>query len=154
MRVKLLLPAAAALLGCAGTAQAADCEVRATPLVFGAYRPTMRGPTDVTATITVTCTAVEAEDVAYEIDLTGAEKDGLETPEGGQPLRYAIFVDTTRLRRWGDGLGGTATLAGSMSLSPGERRSISHTVYGRLPGGQRARAGAYVQAPMIVLRLL
>jgi spore coat protein U-like protein len=152
--VLVRLLSGAALLASAGIAHAAECDVRATPLVFGSYRPTLRGPTDVTATITVTCTAIEAEDLAYEIDLAGAEKDVLETPEGGQPLRYGIFVDATRLRRWGDGLGGTATLVGSMSLSPGERRSISHTVYGRLPGGQRARAGSYVQAPMITLRLL
>ncbi|MDG2535912.1 spore coat protein U domain-containing protein [Sphingomonas sp. HITSZ_GF] len=156
MPVKLVLPAAtalAALLGLAGAAHAADCTVQATPLVFGSYRPTLRGPTDVTATITVTCTASQAESIGYEIALLGTGRDALEAPEGGPALRFGIFVDATRLRRWGDGMGGTATLVGSMVLAPGERRSMSYTVYGRLAGGQKVRAGAYAFAPMITLRL-
>ena len=57
------------------------------------------------------------------------------------------------------GLGGVSGLAASCHRSggiagPGERRTASYTVYGRLAGGQRVRAGNYVLAPLIALRML
>jgi spore coat protein U-like protein len=153
-RIARIAAVLVALSGMAGTARAADCALQATPLVFGSYRPTLRGPTDVTATITVTCTASQAESISYEIALLGTGRDALEAAEGGPALRFGLFVDAVRMRRWGDGLGGTATLAGSMALAAGERRSMSYTVYGRLAGGQKVRAGNYALVPMISLRLL
>lgn len=153
-RIFLVATALAVLSGMAGTAHAADCALQATPLVFGSYRPTLRGSTDVTATITVTCTASQAESISYEIALLGMGRDALDAIEGGPALRFGIFVDAVRMRRWGDGLGGTTTLNGSMALAAGERRSMSYTVYGRLAGGQKVRAGNYAFAPMIDLRLL
>lgn len=69
-------------------------------------------------------------------------------PDGAE-LKYNLFVDPGHSRVWGDGItGGTARLTGRTD----GRKATSIAVYGRIPGGQRARrAGTYADALTVTL---
>jgi spore coat protein U-like protein len=59
-------------------------------------------------------------------------------------VSYQLFLDPSHTVPWGDGTAGTqeATVSGS---------SGTLAIYGRIPPGQRARAGEYSDAVTIVV---
>ena len=56
---------------------------------------------------------------------------------GGNLLSYNIYTDAARANVWGDGTGGTVTIASSTGT--GAAQNV--TVYGRVPTGQTGAAG-------------
>ena len=63
----------------------------------------------------------------------------------GTLLNYNLYTDAARTTVWGDGTGGTVTVSGSSN------GSTTHTVYGRIPPGQDARAGLNADTVVITL---
>ena len=131
----------------AGAAGRAACTMSTTSLVFGQYVPSRDGPTDFTATITVTCAATGTSSAAVEGTIGLIARGGpgdRELAAGAHRLRYQLYLDAARTIPWGDGSGGTRTKAMSIVASPGHSASQAHTGYGRIRGRQtRAMAGNY-----------
>ena len=131
----------------ASAAGRAACTMSTTSLVFGQYVPSRDGPTDFTATITVTCAATGTSSAAVEgtIGLIGSAGPGdRELAAGAHRLRYQLYLDAARTIPWGDGSGGTRTKAISIIASPGHFARQAHTVYGRIRGRQaRTMVGNY-----------
>jgi spore coat protein U-like protein len=145
LSIAVLLGALAAVP--ADAAGSVSCSLTATPLAFGGYAPSSNVPTDVTATITVTCTATGATAVPLQgsIALIGAT-----SPHGRQltaemdTLRYHTYLDPARTMFWGDGTGrdGTEQVTGVVGAGTPFRRA--YTVYGRILARQTsADAGTY-----------
>ncbi len=139
---KLLLLAAVLLLNILWSSTAtAACSVGNSSLAFGSFN-TLTGSNNVdsTGTITVSCFLQLS---AYTIALaTGGS--GTYSPRrmasGGNTLDYNLYTDAGYSQIWGDGTGGSFTVAGSVLIG-----SRNHTVYGRIPlSTQRgASVGSY-----------
>jgi len=132
----------------AGPARAegrATCAVSATPLVFGQYVPYEAAPTDLTATITVTCTSSDGAPAAVQGSISlppaGAPSDR-ELMAGPHRLRYQLFVDPSRTTPWGGSGGGVRSFSGIVSAGAPFKETI--TVYARILARQSgAMVGNY-----------
>ena len=140
-----LLPGCA-LLFQLQAATAAGCSISSSGLAFGPYEPlTFPGrfsSVAVTsdATINVSCTGIVTGG-QYTITLGPSQAgsgDRISTRAmsnlaGGPDMVFNVYLDPTYTAVWGDGLTAGTVLGGS--IAPGDS-SQSHTVYGRIPGGQ------------------
>jgi len=138
----------------------AECSITSVGLNFGLYDPAVTQPDDVAATITVTCVYVAPDTarVAYTLSLSNGLHAGNATSRrlGGAEgqLEYNVYADPARTRVWGTGSGGTVVASGSMTVGPGignGTRSVTHTVYGRMPALQDALPGDYLDALVLTL---
>ncbi len=145
--------AAALLLGTLAAAPAdaagtASCSLSATTLVFGNYLPFSSVPTDVTATITVNCTATGSTTVpiAGSISLTSVSGfNSRQLSDGTNALRYNTYLDPARTTFWGNGSGLGRTEPVSGVVGPTTPFQQAFTVYGRIPARQSsARVGTYL----------
>ncbi|MGA3400439.1 MAG: spore coat U domain-containing protein [Acetobacteraceae bacterium] len=152
--------AAAMLLGAlaAVPAQAsggASCSLTATPLGFGDYVPFSSMPDDVTATITVTCTATGGTTVPVQgsISLTSVSTTyGRQLADGTYILRYHTYLDPARTVFWGDGSGLGATEPVSGMVGPSTPFQQAFTVYGRVLARQyTAHVGPYADLITAIL---
>ncbi len=144
-----LVAMAAALLA-APSARAqigpADCSVASTPLMFGIYLGNRPTPTDLTAIVTVTCTARGslAASVAFKVVAADGGNASRLMRSALGALRYQLFVDAAHSVPWGDGTAGTVALSGSGAVSPTLPLRQSFTLYGRVLARQTVvPAGAY-----------
>lgn len=128
---RLLLLAAALAAPC--PALAATCNVTPQSVSFGPYDPLGGAPTDGVGNIAVHCDASVAVTVA--IGPGGGTFDDRKMT-GATDLHYNLYTDASRLSAWGDGTGGGGTVSAS-------GQDIELPVYGRIPGRQNVRAGAY-----------
>ncbi|MGZ5201401.1 MAG: Csu type fimbrial protein [Telluria sp.] len=154
------------LLACAmlghGPALAAGCSVSSSGLAFGRYEPlTFEGrllSVSVTsdATISVACTGIVTGG-AYSIALGPSMTGGgdristryLSNPAGGPDMAFNVYRDPSYTSVWGDGITAGATLGGT--IGPGDS-NLTHTVYGRIPGGQNTlRAGSFSTSMTITI---
>jgi len=126
---------------------AVSCSLVATPLVFGIYVPFSTSPDDVTATITVTCTATGSTTVplAGAISLTSVSTShGRQLADGTYTLRYQTFLDSARTMFWGNGSGRGSMVPVVGSVSPGVPFQQVSIVYGRILARQSgASVGSY-----------
>jgi spore coat protein U-like protein len=127
--------------GCALPAWA-DCTVSTSGVVFGAYDTLSPLALDGAGTISVSCNPA----APYSIALSpgGGSYALRRMVSGSDQLEYNLFTDSTRTMVWGDGSGGTTAVSGNAD-------SASHTVYGRIPGGQNVRAGSYSDSLVVTL---
>ena len=145
---------AAVLLALAGSAQAAtkttnlkvsanvaaNCTVSAANLKFGNYRGTAALKS--TSDVSVTCT----NGLPYTVALSaGSSTDYTvrKLASGLNSLEYNLYVDLANSAVWGDGSGGTQTVA---DTGAGMATARTHTVFGTLPNSaanQLAPVGAY-----------
>lgn len=147
------------LLPAARSHAAADCTVVATGVAFGVYDVTVATPDDSTGTLTVTCTYTGggASNVSYRIGFS-AGSSGTYTQRkmtAGLPkLGYNLYSDPARSVVLGDGSGGTAVFTGSFTVGPGVgngTRTVTHTVYGRIPAQQPVDPGSFVDPIVVTL---
>lgn len=156
-----------ALLKCGGLlagalpAYAAECSHSATGLAFpGAYDPIGAHATadlDASSTVSFSCTRTlpGVERVAFSLTLsTGGS--GTYSPRrmaaGLENLSYNLFTDTARTIVWGNGTSGTSQVTGSFHLTPGQpTRTENLTVFGRIPRGQVAAVGVYLDSITVTL---
>jgi spore coat protein U-like protein len=147
----------AVLLALAGTAQAAstktttfnvsasvasNCFVQATDMAFGAY--TGIAIVDASSDVQVRC----SKNAPYTLSLNAGTTAGASfaprlLTDGTDTLQYNLYTSNAYNAVWGDGTGGSATVAGS---GTGLGNWITHTVYGRIPNNaanQAAGVGSY-----------
>ena len=156
LAARLSLWAALLLAGAPRAAGQVACTASADPVVFGSYSPLDGTGIDATGRVRVRCDRpTEAADPgAYVIRLgPGASGDvvrrALLGPEGGT-LAYRLYTDATRTTIWGDGTGGSSTVADAFSLSiPFVSRE--YVVYAHLPARQNVRPGAYADAVIVTV---
>lgn len=135
-------------------AVAADCSLQATPLIFGTYNPLASASTSIMAMITVTCLAMVADQVSYEIRLSRSPASSYsqrKMRDGASVLDYQLYTGSAMTEIWGDGTGGTVVVRGSLSLTAGTARSASYTVYGRLIGNHAIFPGTYLDPVSVTL---
>lgn len=120
----------------------AQCSVNAVGVSFGSYDPFSDQNLDGTGSVSVAC----GPPTPYSISLGagGGTYLSRSMSSGAYVLAYNLYTDATRTTVWGDGTASTAVLQGS--ASPG-----SHTVYGRIPGRQNARAGIYTDTVTVIV---
>jgi spore coat protein U-like protein len=137
---KLLLLATLLLLNMLWLPKAsAACSVGNSSLVFGSLNTLTDNTVDSTGTITVTCDASTPYTIALSPGSSGTYSPR-RMASGGNTLDYNLYADAGYSQIWGDGTGGSSTVAGSVLLG-----SRDHTVYGRIPlSTQRgAMVGSY-----------
>lgn len=144
---------AAALPGLAAT-----CTVAATPLAYGGYDPLYASPVQVNATVTVSCLVVVGplNPIGYSVALgtsatTGTMARAMAGPLGAR-LQYNLYTSAGYSTVWGDGSGGTQTVAGSVTpLSLGAGVSRNHVISGNVPALQSVRVGAYADSIVVTV---
>ena len=116
-----------------------SCIAVTTPVVFGNYDPTSASPTVNTGTVLVTCTTGTPYNVLLDAGAsTGATVTTRKMKDAGtNHLPYNLYSDGGRTTNWGMTVG-TDTVAGTAT---GIAQTL--TVYGRIPAGATAPAGAY-----------
>ncbi len=116
------------------------CTIRsATGVAFGSYDPIGANavtPRDATGQIRYSCRGTAPPVIGLS-----AGRSGTYSPRamraGTSTLPYNLYRDAARAQVWGDGSAGTSTVVGSTGRN---RRLV---VYGRIPPGLVAPAGAY-----------
>lgn len=135
-------------------ADAQGCTASTSGLAFGPYRPlTFSGKldsTDVTsdASVVVSCSGIVGGG-SYTVAL-GPSVNGtgdrtsvryMAGSAGGDDMAFNVYLDPGHTIIWGDGIIAGSPL--SASVPPGDS-TRTHTVYGRIPGGQnKLRPGSY-----------
>lgn len=132
-----------------------SCTVSTNNVVFGSFNPLAIGSTDSTGSVRVTCGGVVGLLIPYQIEL-GPGASGSTTARrlssGPNTLDYGLYSNPSRTTNWGSIASGTA-VSGSVSLNVlGSAAPVTHTVYGRIPGGQGlAVPGAYADTITVTL---
>ncbi len=122
----------------------AACSVGNSSLVFGSINTLTDNTVDSTGTITVTCDV----STPYTIVLSPGGS-GTYSPRrmasGGNTLDYNLYRDSGYSQIWGDGTGGSYTIADSVSKD--------YTVYGRIAlSTQRdAMVGSYSDSIIVTV---
>ncbi len=135
----------------AGPADAA-CNVSATGVNFGNYDVFATAPLDSTGTVTVTCDDVPP---ASPVVAIGPGAAGTFLPRRmrhaslPEMLNYNVFTSPSMSAVWGDGTGGTATVAAGRV--PRNRPPRPLTIYGRIPAGQNVSAGTYSDTLVVTI---
>jgi spore coat protein U-like protein len=150
----------AVMLCNAGTVHAADCAITTVSLNFADYDPAVTAPDDSVGTVTVTCQYVPkgATQVNYRVTISNGMNGTSPTTRrlgaGTARMNYNVFADPARSQVWGTGTGGTVIASGSMTIGPGVgngTRTMTHSVYGRIPQLQDAVPGAYNDTLIVTL---
>jgi spore coat protein U-like protein len=120
----------------------AACTVTTTSVAFNPYNVFNTLNNDITGTLTVRCNPSQA----YSLSLsTGAGTYASRSLVNGPfILSYNLYTDAARVTIWGDGTAGTSTVSGNA-------RNATHTVYGRVPARQNARAGNYTDTIVVTI---
>lgn len=146
----------AALL-CPQVRAAINCSTSVPTLAFGAYDPTLASPTDITSSMTVTCTRaiLDPWSVSYTISLStgGSGSYSVRRMNAGTPLlNYNVYTNASRSQVWGDGTGSTGIVGATMNFNFFQfSNSATHTAYGRIPAGQNAASGNYSDNLVVTL---
>lgn len=132
----LLVPAAA---------RADSCNVTVKPVNFGTYAPLSASARDITGTVTLTCSShAGGAVVSLNAGMRGGGSFTTRAMSNGMSrLSYQLYADAARSRIWGDGTGGSVTMAAGQS-SP-------VTIYGRIPARQPVSAGAYGDTVLVTI---
>lgn len=135
---------------------AAECVLTAGAMSFGQFALHAGSPDqDSVANIDFSCIddglPPAVTEVSYTIRLgTGQGLTYLPRamPGPGADLAYNLYVDMGRSIVWGDGSGGTQTVAGTVPVGGG----ANHPAFGRVPGGQSAvEPGLYTDSVTVTV---
>ena len=133
--VLLMLTPGTAFASCTGPLASA------TGVAFGTYNAAFASDSPANGTITVSCSLVFDSLPPLTIALspgTSANYANRTLVFGGSHLNYNLYTSPAFTSIWGDGTAGTVT----ESYSAGAR-SVTLTVYGRLPKSQFSAPGSY-----------
>ena len=129
------------------------CAVGSTNLVFPGYNPFSLLPTDITGTITVSCTGTSGDVAGNVIQLSTGNSSVYTTRvmrSGSLELNYNLFTSPTLSTPWGDGNAGSATVTGAIFIT-NTSATNRYPVYGRIFPGQNLPAGTYSDTITITL---
>jgi spore coat protein U-like protein len=137
--VKTLLFLAALLVAAPARAL---CTVTALPVAFGVYNSIGSQHADGAGRVDIACLPA----TPYTVTLTSGAGSfaSRRLTSGPNRLAYNLFADPARSAVWGDGSGGS-------SIVGGNGLNASHTVYGRIPGGQNVPVGAYADTITVIV---
>jgi len=135
-------------------AKALTCSAAVTDVDFGTVNLLSASPTDVAATITITCTAIPLGEVVKmcpSIDDGTGGSNGLTRYMKGQghalPLAYGLYQDAARTVPWGSVTRPELGSVPAVLLSSITGTAVAtRTLYARLPGGQIAAPADYYQS--------
>ncbi len=128
------------------------CNVTATGVNFGNYDVFATAPLDSTGSVTVTCDEIPPANPVIAI---GPGAAGTFLPRRmrhaslGDVLNYNVFTSPSMSAVWGDGTGGTTTVAAGRV--PRNRPPRPVTIYGRIPAGQNVSAGTYSDTLVVTI---
>jgi spore coat protein U-like protein len=126
-----------------------SCSTTVPSLAFGTYDPTLANPTDITTSMTVTCTRgfLESWSVSYSVELSTGNSGTYAARRmnaGTAQLNYNVYTNASHSQVWGDGTSSTGVVGTTMHFNFFQfSNSATHTAYGRIPAGQDAGAGNY-----------
>lgn len=115
-------------------AAAPRCSVNVQSVNFGKYDPFSNSPHDITAVVSVSCTAAIPFQISFGTGIKSYRQRGL--AKGSSTLRYNLYTSATHATVWGDGTGGTGRKGGNVLRG-------NFTVYGRIPARQNVSVGTY-----------
>lgn len=131
---------------------APSCTVSVLPLAFGTY-DTINSLSGFTS-ITVSCSNINqgGGTVTYTLALSTGPGSyaARQMTSGTNVLLYNLFSDPTHTQVWGNGTGGSVTVARTFT-SPPKSQTAALTVYGLIPGAQNVVPGAYATATPITV---
>lgn len=127
-----------------------SCTAAATPMSFNSYNPLSAVPTDITATVTVTCSATAALLVGYTIELSSGNGSisNRTMLSDKYTLNYQLYSDAARKVVWG---GGNSAQSDGYLLSAFAPVVRNYTAYGRIPAKQNVGAGSYIDAILVTV---
>ncbi len=135
----------------------ATCNVSTTGVSMGIYTPNQAVPLDSVGSLIIECAKGVLDalplTVNYAVEIgRGASSTYLprEMTSGAAKLRYNLYRDASRFSVWGNTTGGTANVTGTLQLQFGIA-TASHSIYGRIFGGQNAVPGAYSDAILVTV---
>jgi spore coat protein U-like protein len=139
-------------MGVAGSSAhaAATCTAAATGPVFGVYNPLNASPTLANGTVSVTCTWTGGGTTTVNVvsSYSAGNSGSYATRfmlSGVNRLNYNLYYDAAFTQIRGNGTGGSQTGGATLVVSNATRTaSASSVIYGRIPAGQNAVPGSYL----------
>ncbi|WP_342379753.1 spore coat U domain-containing protein [Myxococcus stipitatus] len=130
----------------------AVCSIQSTVAPsFGAYTSSATLPLDAAGSITYRCDAQpQLSTLTLDLSAGGAGSYSprqLQGPSNNR-LNYNLYLDATRLLIWGNGSLGTTRYG---PVFPVNAVEVTVPIYGRIPAGQAASAGAYSDTLVITM---
>lgn len=120
-----------------------SCTITTTAHAFGNYNVFSGPPLNTTSNIRIRCTGSGANPIGAVTVTLSKGAAPMYNPRtmvfGVNTLTYNLYFNAARTQIWGDGTGGTVVWTRSVNGNT----NYSRTVYGRIPAGQDAFAGAY-----------
>ena len=142
------------LAACQDAEAATSCGVSSTALTFGGYLSTTARPTDMTATVTVSCLTLVGVFVMWTVALSaGASGSYMQRymTAGTSHLNYQIYTDSGHSQPWGDGTGGSSVNSGSYTALAIGTGGGTYTAYGRITALQWVSPGMYGDTIIVTL---
>jgi spore coat protein U-like protein len=149
----LLVAIGAAASSASEGASGMSCLVAATGVNFGVYNPLSGAPNAATGTVTVTCDVLVGVLASWTVALNTGNSGSFSPRRlgsGASQLTYNLYTSAAYSSIWGDGSGTTTLVSDQRSLIVGSNIS-SYTVYGRIPAGQDAAAGTYLDTIVVTV---
>lgn len=125
-------------------ARAASCSVVATSVSFGTCDPIAANPTNSSGRITVSCNGNLGHG-PYSLALSaggGGSYAGRAMRSASATIAYQLYIDAAHTRIWGDGNGGSETVAG-FDIVPNHSGSARFTVFGSIRARLIVNPGFY-----------
>lgn len=150
------------LVACAATAAspvgaAVSCSASASGVVFGTYSPLSATPLNSNGTVTVSCTLLSggSTTVSMTIALSAGTSGSFAArtlAAGTQQLRYNLYVNSGHTQVWGDGSGGSSSVAAALPLTAASpTQQTSRTLHGQIGAGQDVGAGSYLDTLVVTI---
>jgi spore coat protein U-like protein len=132
-------------------AQAGSCSISSVSGVsFGSYDVFDSMPRDSTGSVTVLCSGLGSGLISIELSSgNGATAANRYMLNGSTTLDYNLYVDSSHMSIWGDGLNGTV-VQGPLSIA--DLVPTTWTVYGRIPAQQNVPAGSYTDSITVTVQ--
>jgi spore coat protein U domain-containing protein, fimbrial subunit CupE1/2/3/6 len=139
-------------------AAAVTCGTALSPLTmsvtgvnFGSYDAQASSPDEAEGTVVVACALGLDVVPAFTVSLSKGNANRFfprRMASGASTLEYNLYTSASRVTVWGDGTGDTETQSYSGLLVLG---NAELTIYGTVPPGQFAAAGAYVDTIVVTI---
>lgn len=130
------------LAACGG--DVAACSISVVGAAFGPINPLHDQAATSVGNVTVNCEVDTPYDVALSTGAAGHWARHMTS--GEHTLSYNLYRDALHTEVWGDGSGGTFTVAALAAGQP-----ATHYVYGRVPAQPLARAGTYSDVVVVTV---
>lgn len=146
--------AAALVLSIAAPLAPAACFVTAGSMSFGGYDVFEAQPRDSMLVLTLSCQEARSRDLRVSIG-PSANSGGIAIRDmkwtgGSDRLTYNLFSDASRSQVWGDG-----TAAAPVDVLGVNRDSPRQLIiYGRIPPGQDASIGSYMDSITVTVDII